>query len=261
MYGEAGIEPLSKNQMSKLMNFHSVRVKPGHHHKVHSKAELLNDTLKAPLLKVHLSKEQMKKHHRAMQKGTGYTLTFDPYQKEMHMAEMHGRGTWTNLGHVVGNDLGVLANTGTNWLTSKMGGNTSTPTSSGSGLKRRGRPRKHMEGAGHVNSFNKFKKWTNLLGHDIQAIGNYIKPVAKPILQAATQRAVNQINPMSQAQQAASVFNSVIHPSSGSGLKKHRGRPRKHMGHGFVPPGVTAENMGYGLKRKSHRKKAMHFAL
>jgi len=47
----------------------------------------------------------------------------------------------------------------------------------------------------------------------------------------------------------------------GMGMKKKRGRPRKQKGEGFVPPGTTQQSIGSGTKRKSHRKKAMHFDL
>ena len=35
MYHSVGIDKLSENQLSRLRNGHSVRVKLGHHHKVH----------------------------------------------------------------------------------------------------------------------------------------------------------------------------------------------------------------------------------
>ena len=53
MYHEAGIEKLSKAQISKLLNGHRVRGKYGSHHKV------------------HLSQEQHKKLHSAHNKGCG----------------------------------------------------------------------------------------------------------------------------------------------------------------------------------------------
>ena len=61
MYHPTTIEPLSKKQVSKLLNGHPVRVKHGRHHKI------------------HLSAEHHKKLHRAHLKGAGITLTLDPY--------------------------------------------------------------------------------------------------------------------------------------------------------------------------------------
>ena len=77
MYHEAGIEKLSKAQISKLLNGHRVRVKHGSHHKV------------------HLSHEQHKKLHNAHKKGCGITMEFDPYQIEHHQhlrGEHHAHG-------------------------------------------------------------------------------------------------------------------------------------------------------------------------
>ena len=236
MYEEAGIAPLSKTQISKLLNHHSVRVKPGQHHKV------------------HLSKEQMKKHLKSMQKGVGYTLTLDPYQRELHqhlrqgnsaikalsghdiMGEANhllGGKVWRTVQKNIGHDISKLAEGGTNYLLRKMEG----------GKVRRGRPRKHIAG-GKVNRAHKFDKWMGKIGHVIESVGDYIKPVAKPILSAATRAAVNKIN------------------TSGMGVhSKRRGRPRKHIGEGIIPAGTTAPSSGFGMKKKSHRKKAMHFAL
>ena len=47
---------------------------------------------------------------------------------------------------------------------------------------------------GSVNRLNKFNRWTKALGHAVQDIGDYIKPVAKPIFEAGTRKAVEKIN-------------------------------------------------------------------
>ena len=72
MYHKAGIQKLSKTQISKLLNGHRVRVKHGNHHEV------------------HLSHEQHKKLHKAHEKGCGITLELDPYQIEMHQHLLEG---------------------------------------------------------------------------------------------------------------------------------------------------------------------------
>ena len=66
MYHEVGIQKLSENQLSKLRNGHPVRVKLGNHHKI------------------CLSVQQLKKLHKAHQKGSASTISFDPYQLDAH---------------------------------------------------------------------------------------------------------------------------------------------------------------------------------
>ena len=66
MYHEVGIQKLSDNQLSKLRNGHPVRVKVGNHHKI------------------CLSVQQLKKLHKAHQKGSASTVSFDPYQLDAH---------------------------------------------------------------------------------------------------------------------------------------------------------------------------------
>ena len=72
MYHPIGIEKLSENQLSRLRNGHSVRVKIGNHHKV------------------HLSVHQLKKLHAAHKHGKASTIQFDPYQMEAHGSGMFG---------------------------------------------------------------------------------------------------------------------------------------------------------------------------
>jgi len=72
MYHEVGIHKLSENQLSKLRNGHPVRVKLGNHHKI------------------HLSVQQLKKLHKASQKSSASTITFDPYQMEAHGSGIFG---------------------------------------------------------------------------------------------------------------------------------------------------------------------------
>ena len=145
MYEKAGLAPLSERQISRLLNHHPIRVKPGKHHVV------------------HLSHEQLKKHHKAMKGGGGYQITFDPYQaansqylrqgvgafkmegQGSHRAKnfITGAGAWDNLGYNIANNLGRLAEAGTN---------RGVRAIDGSGVKRRGRPRK-MHGGNVVDDF------------------------------------------------------------------------------------------------------------
>ena len=72
MYHEVGIQKLSENQLSKLRNGHSVRIKIGNHHRI------------------ALSLQQLKKLHKAAQKNAATTISFDPYQMEKHGAGILG---------------------------------------------------------------------------------------------------------------------------------------------------------------------------
>jgi hypothetical protein len=72
MYQKASISPLSRTQVSKILNGHSVRVSPGSHHDI------------------ELSKEQFKKFSKAHKNGKAMTLTMDPYQIQNHQ---HLRGS------------------------------------------------------------------------------------------------------------------------------------------------------------------------
>jgi hypothetical protein len=66
MYHPVKIEKLSENQLRRLRNGHSVRVKIGAHHTI------------------HLSEPQIKKLHSAHKHGKASTIVFDPYQIEHH---------------------------------------------------------------------------------------------------------------------------------------------------------------------------------
>jgi len=220
MYHQHGIEKLSKPQVSKLLNGHRVRVKHGAHHTI------------------HVSEEHSKRIHRSHKKGAAATIQLDPHAIGLNQ-HLRGGSAWTQLGRNTSNNLGVLSNAGTNYLVDKMGGDSSTPTA-GAGMRRRGRPKKHslhlgelnemmhMHG-GKVNRLKKYEHWTGALGHSAQAIGKFVKPVAQPILHAATQRAVSEINPSYEQQ--------LMNYAMGMGVKKRRGRPRKHHGGALMAAG------------------------
>ena len=72
MYHPIGIDRLSENQLSRLRNGHSVRVKLGNQHTI------------------HLSVHQLKKLHAAHKNGKASTVSFDPYQMEAHGSGLFG---------------------------------------------------------------------------------------------------------------------------------------------------------------------------
>ena len=167
MYETAGIAPLSQTQVSKLLNHHSVRVKAGTHHKV------------------GLSKAQLKKHSKAQMKGTGYNLTLDPYQvaNMQYLRNEIGKAMLARKA-IQGGRLLIDEPFTARQAVNTTGDFFKDPKGSiGFG----------MDG-GKINRLRKFNRWTGALGGVAQNIGDFIAPVAKPIFQAGTQRAVSTIN-------------------------------------------------------------------
>lgn len=73
MYHPVEVAHLSESQISKLLKGQPIRVKSGKGHVL------------------HLSSEQLKKHHKSAVKGSGHNLTLDPYQVGLH-THLKGRG-------------------------------------------------------------------------------------------------------------------------------------------------------------------------
>jgi hypothetical protein len=251
-YHEQGIQSLSKPQISKLLNGHKVRVKLGTH------------------TMLHVSPEQAKKIHKAHLKGGAVTIQLDPYSMNLNH-HLRGGSAWTQLGRNTSNNLGVLSNAGTNYLVDKMGGDSSTPTA-GSGMRHRGRPRKHHMTGGSAwtqlgrNTSNNLGVLSNAgtnylvgqMGGDSSTptAGSGIRRRGRPRKQNLHDLntmmhihggAINRINKAGRwehfanaslrdaidtAGKAARVYYDSTGPMAqlGMGLKKHRGRPRKHGG-------------------------------
>jgi len=240
MYIENGVEKLSKAQVSKLLNGHRVRVKKGQG------------------AKIHLTEEHSKKLHKAHMKGSGTTIQLDPYAiaSNQHLRQAVAGAVKQAVKHLMGGTalidqpfttrqavntignfvkdpkgtVGFGAHGGTLLIdqpfTARQAVNTignfvNDPKGTvGFGLKRRGRPPKAMTGSG-PKGLKKFQKWTG-------AIGDFFKPVAKPILEAATNQAVNNINAYGEANATqANPYGTFMDALGGQGLPKHRGRPRK----------------------------------
>ena len=242
MYSLHSIESLSKPQISRLLNGHGVRVRHGGHHKI------------------HLSHEQSKKHHKASREGKGYTLHFDPYQMAQHQ-HLRGKGTGTAFGAVLGHVASGAAQAAGTRLTDAIAGtdsnanqdaydNTAGTTMTAQGVRRTGRP--HKVG-GAVNRINKYNRWTGVLGDTYHSVADVLKPVAQPIFQAGTARAVGYINPTTPQD---------YYNNSGMGIKR-RGRPHKMHGkggksepvdggprYGTPPPAYSKEYSGHGIKRR-----------
>ena len=145
MYSEIAISKLSETQKSKLRNGHPVRVKIGSGNKL------------------NLTQEQIKKLESAGRKGRAYTITLHPEQAEKHGSGMFGDIT-TKLkklavqnkdliNPIIGRVRGTakkgvskLANkaneTIDKYITDIEGGALYPAGHTGSGIKKRGRPKK-----------------------------------------------------------------------------------------------------------------------
>jgi len=66
MYHKVGVSQLSNTQISRLLNGHGVRVSSGSNHEI------------------ELSKEQLKKYMKALDKNKAMTLVMDPFQMQAH---------------------------------------------------------------------------------------------------------------------------------------------------------------------------------
>jgi hypothetical protein len=207
MYAKSEIKKLSEKQLSKLLNGHAVRVQYGSG------------------LNVQLSPEQHKKLMKANAKQKGMTIRFDPYQLLNHgHLRKSGIGRMAKKlmgGNVIstskdaskalitaGSDRAVRAIEGSGL----RGGNViATSKDAAKSLITAGSDRavRSIEGSG-VSRRKKFSKWTKELGSAAKSIGKFIKPVAKPIFQAMTKRAVNEINtygdPVAEADAAFDTF-------------------------------------------------------
>ena len=98
MYQPVKIQQLSQPQLAKLMSGQPVRVKhdPRGPHTI------------------HVSQEQGKKMAKAAMKGSGLTITFDPYQIDQHRNNTMGDGlNWGKIGKTLKNvftsDVGKAA--------------------------------------------------------------------------------------------------------------------------------------------------------
>jgi len=183
MYHPAHIAALSKKQVSKLLNGHPVRVRGGGHHKI------------------HISAEHHKKLHKAHAKGCGITLTLDPYAIEHNQHLRHDVGMGGKLGQnfgkfivheglepliTAGVERGVRGIQTGHGIMSMAKAFTPKPM-------RRMVSRNIKRVGGNVNRGKKFDKWMGKIGHTIKSIGDYIKPVAKPLLRGATNMALSKM--------------------------------------------------------------------
>jgi hypothetical protein len=197
MYHEAHIAPISKKQVSKLLNGHPVRVKAGSHHKI------------------HLSAEHHKKLHRAHAKGCGITVTLDPYAIEHNQHLRHDVGMGGKLGKSFGKFIvkegleplitagvqrgirGIKTGHGLYKDVGKMANPLIPSSMRGMVHANMAKYKPTISAArtvgGKVNRLKKFNKWMGALGKTFKSVADYVKPVAKPLLQGVTNVALQRM--------------------------------------------------------------------
>ena len=174
MYHEVGIQALSPKQISRLLNAHPVRVKAG------------SDA------KIQVTADHAKKLAKAGMKGSALTVTLDPFaiQNNQHLRGQGPKGLkkfqkWTGA---IGDFLKPVAKPIIGALTDAAVQNIEAYGDQSARMAgvgpRKGLPAKYR-GTG-PKGLKKFQKWTG-------AIGDFLKPVAKPIIGALTDAAVQNI--------------------------------------------------------------------
>ena len=160
MYIGSGLKSLSKSQISKLLNNHSVRVSYGNSNKV------------------ELSPEQHKKLMKAHAKQKGITIRFDPYQIAQHQ---YLRGSLVRK-VFVNKTISPVKQAASARLVKMI---------EGSGIVKKSRPLfvnktispikkaasarlvKAIEGSG-VNRIKKFDRWTGRIGTASKAVAKFV---------------------------------------------------------------------------------------
>jgi len=209
--------------------------------------------------RVQLSPEQIKKYMKAAREGKGHTLRFDPYQVANHQ-HLRGRGVGIHIAKALGDASVSAIDAGSDYVDAEIEkqvpkDKTETETTGGN-LKKFFRHVKHA-----------------------------VKPVAKPLMDAATQYAISQINP-ENAQLFMNYAMEVAPYAAMAGVgvhKRRRGRPRKMYGSGETTQktankkasaankkasGGSVGPAGYDVsggkvrRKKAHKRKpALHFNL
>lgn len=212
MYIEHSIGKLSKNQISKLLNGHSIRIKHGNAHKL------------------SLSAEQNKKLMKAMKAQKGMTITLDPFQIETHQhlrgppsksVKMAGSGLLDGIVYAAassmlaeddkkkkkhkkgkGGFVGALKDAGKEAL----GAATDRAVGAIKGSDPQYNQSEDMEG-GKINRRKKFDQWFKSIGSKFKTLNHNLQPVKR----AASDRAASYIthynNPTAYLNDAANAFD------------------------------------------------------
>ena len=168
--------------------------------------------------------------------GTNYLI------KKSGVDDSEGTGIGDDLARNLAHNTARLANTGTNYLIKKSGVDDSEGKMAGTGPK----------------GLKKFNKWMGAIGDVAKSVGDYIKPVAQPILEAGTKQAVNNINAYGNANaneadpygavmgRGGEIGDGLYAQGSGRGFKKGSPEAKAHMAkiramRGKGMPGVKAK--------------------
>ena len=211
MYHPVKIEGLSKQQISRLLNGHPVRVRHGSTHTI------------------HVSKEQHKKLVKASSKGSGLNLTLDPFQihEHQHLRGEGIRGAIKKVGHFVKHHKEAFRPLAS---ALKQSGHNAIADASMYALENGVDPSlvHAYGGLGHAAiSGGSFKSFVRSPGMKV------VRKALRPIGQAAW----NDINGLamqglSQANTAAQTgLATGMGLGSRIGLGLRRGRPKKHVRH------------------------------
>ncbi len=201
MYHKVKIGQLSNTQISRLLNGHGVRVSNGSNHEI------------------ELSKEQMKKYMKALEKSKAMTLTMDPFQMQNHQF-LRGSGSGGSVGGAVGrrNKFNKWVDTLGARPVIEAGMSKATSTIAGGAVGRR----------------NKFNKWVDTLG-------------ARPVIEAGMSKATSTIAGSGNLKDLA--FRASM-PDARKASRKYAPKP---------PPQDNKEydgpiNLGFGLMKRKPRK-------
>ena len=230
-YHTVHIGKLSPAQISKILNSHPVRIKGG---SVHS---------------IGLSKEQHKKFSKAHHLGKAVTISFDPFQIHHHQ-HLRGKGTGTDLGHVLGHVAGEAAEAGGTRLVDAIAGTDSSnnqdaydnsmsePSTTGSGIRRESHGR-----GGAIGRLSKAKRWTGFVQNNLGT---------QKVQDAIMNKAANEITYGGSVNRLSKAGRWTNYVQTDLGLQ-----PVQDAIMGRTANGIT---YGFGLKKRVAKKpkKKMH---
>ena len=200
MYHKVKVGQLSNTQISRLLNGHGVRVSNGSNHEI------------------ELSKEQMKKYMKALEKSKAMTLTMDPFQMQNHQF-LRGSGSGGSVGGAVGrrNKFNKWVDTLGARPVIEAGMSKATSSINGGKLSRR----------------NKFNKWVDTLG-------------ARPVIEAGMSKATSTIAGSGNLKDLA--FRASMPDARKASRKYGPKRPQENQEYdGPI-------NLGFGLMKRKPRK-------
>ena len=165
-------------------------------------------------------------------------------QKIIEKMNLKGGAVSESLKQSAGYNTGRLMDAGTTKAIDRMnldesGSGMSYGGGMGYGVTIHQHHHHHYGEGGTVNRINKYKRATEALGDTYQGFAHALKPVAKPLFQAITDRAVEEINP----ETPEDYFNNYV----GMGLFAGQGMKRKGR---FAKGSQEAKDYMASIRRK-----------